>query len=276
MQFSSVFRKDLFVDKVILITGGGSGLGRCMAFELAQLGATVFIAGRTPEKLQKTVEEITRAGGKADWAVCDIREEQDVQKLVQTVLQRHKSLYGLVNNAGGQFPCPLEELSKNGWEAVIKNNLTGPFLMSKEVVRHAFKEEGGVIVNILADNRNGMPMMGHTGAARAGVENMTKTAAVEWAKYKVRVNAISPGIIESSGLETYDEKFKKIMKYFKPRIPLKRFGIDREVSGAVVFLLSPAASFITGINLQIDGGSTLTGLLPALDEYPPNLPFNEN
>lgn len=274
MIFPSIYKNDLFLHKVILITGGGSGLGRCMAQELAQLGATVFIAGRTEEKLKRTADEIISSGGKADWAVCDIREEQDVQNLVQTILKRHKTLHGLVNNAGGQFPCPLEDISKNGWEAVIKNNLTGAFLMSKEVVKQVFKEKGGVIVNILADNRNGMPMMGHSGAARAGVENFTKTAAVEWAKYKIRVNAISPGIIESSGLDTYDEKFKKLMKFFKPRIPLKRFGIDREVSAAVVFLLSPAASFITGINLQIDGGSTLTGLIPALEDYPPNLPFD--
>ncbi|HAZ13039.1 MAG: 2,4-dienoyl-CoA reductase [Bdellovibrionales bacterium GWA2_49_15] len=276
MTFPSIFKTDLFLNKVILITGGGSGLGRCMAQELAHLGATVFIAGRTEEKLKRTVEEVTASGGKADWAVCDIREEQDVQNLVQTILARHKNLHGLVNNAGGQFPCPLEEISKNGWEAVVKNNLTGAFLVSKEVLRQAFRQNGGAIVNILADNRNGMPMMGHSGAARAGVENLTKTAAVEWAKYKVRVNAISPGIIESSGLETYDEKFKKIMKFFKPRIPLKRFGIDREVSAAVVFLLSPASSFITGVNLQIDGGSTLTGLIPALEDYAPNLPFDQN
>ena len=240
MLFSSIYKNDLFLHKVILITGGGSGLGRCMAQELSQLGATVFIAGRTEEKLKRTAAEIISSGGKADWALCDIREEQDVQNLMQTILERHKTLHGLVNNAGGQFPCPLEDISKNGWEAVIKNNLTGAFLMSKEVVKQTFKENGGVIVNILADNRNGMPMMGHSGAARAGVENLTKTAAVEWAKYKIRVNAISPGIIESSGLETYDEKFKKLMKFFKPRIPLKRFGIDREVSAAVAFLLSPA------------------------------------
>src|SRR5437879_6056196 len=134
MAYSSVFKPGLFANQVILVTGGGSGIGRCTAHELASLGAKVVLSGRTQEKLEKTAHEIEKAGGKVDFVVCDIREEEQVAQLVSQILARHSRLDSVVNNAGGQFPAGLEKLSKNAWEAVVRNNLTGTFLVSREAV----------------------------------------------------------------------------------------------------------------------------------------------
>jgi citronellol/citronellal dehydrogenase len=274
MSYASVFRRDLFAGQVMLVTGGGSGIGRCIARELSSLGATVVISGRTKEKLEKTCEELSKAGGKPDFHVCDIREEDQVKGLFKDILAKHGKLSGLVNNAGGQFPSRLEALSKNAWEAVVRNNLTGTFLVSREALNQCFVPgKGGAIVNIMAEFRNGMPGMGHSGAARAGVDNMTKTASIEWAKYGVRVNGIAPGIVESSGLDTYDPKFMELTRKNAHKIPLKRFATESEISGAVAFLLSPAASYVTGVTLWIDGGLSLRGHTSPLEDYPASPAF---
>ncbi len=269
MSQKSIFRTDLFVGQVILVTGGGSGIGRATARELATLGAKVVIAGRQIEKLEKTASEIPAC----DWVACDIREEDQVKSMISTILERHGCLSAVVNNAGGQFPSPLEKLSKNGWDAVVRNNLTGTFLVSREAFTQYFKNNGGVIVNVVADFRNGMPMMGHTGAARAGVDNLTKTASVEWAKHKVRINAVAPGIVESSGLSNYDPAFMEAVRKNAHKIPLKRFATESEIAAAIIFLLSPAACYITGTLMQVDGGSSLRGHTSNLEEYEPIPPF---
>lgn len=268
MSQKSIFRKDLFAGQVILVTGGGSGIGRATARELSALGAKVVIVGRQAEKLQKAAAEIS-----ADWIVCDIREEEQVKATIATILERHGKLAAVVNNAGGQFPSSLESLSKNGWEAVVRNNLTGTFLVSREALNQHFKSHGGTIVNVVADFRNGMPQMGHTGAARAGVDNFTKTASIEWAKYKVRINSVAPGIVESSGLSNYDPAFMDAVRKNAHKIPLKRFATESEVASAIIFLLSPAACYITGATIPIDGGSSLRGHTANLEEYSPIPPF---
>ncbi|MEQ1876459.1 MAG: SDR family oxidoreductase [Bdellovibrionia bacterium] len=250
---------------MILVTGGGSGIGRSTARELASLGAKVVLAGRQAEKLQKTAAEIPGS----DWIVCDIREEEQVKTMFATILERHGNLSAVVNNAGGQFPAQLENLSKNGWDAVVRNNLTGTFLVSREALNQCFKKTGGAIVNVVADFRNGMPMMGHTGAARAGVDNFTKTASIEWAKYKVRINSVAPGIVESSGLSNYDPKFMEAVRKNAHKIPLKRFATESEIAAAIIFLISPAACYITGTLIQVDGGSSLRGHTSNLEEYAP-------
>lgn len=269
MAYSSVFKPGLFKNQIILVTGAGSGIGRCTAHELASLGATVVLAGRTLEKLEKVAAEIDKAGGKATVKACDIREEEQVADLFKHILSKHGKLDAVVNNAGGQFPSQLEKLSKNGWEAVIRNNLTGTFLVSREAVNQHFKDHGGCIVNIVADFRNGMPLLGHTGAARAGVDNFTKTASIEWARFGVRINSVAPGIIESSGLDSYDPRFIEAMRKNIPKIPMKRLGTESEISAAIVFLLSPAARYITGTLIQIDGGISLRGHTAPLEEYGP-------
>ena len=252
--YCSVFRPGLFAGRRILVTGGGSGIGRCIAHELASLGAHVALLGRTAGKLAAVAAEIADAGGiDPTTHVCDIRDEIQVKSAVASVLEAGAPIHGLVNNAGGQFRSPLKDISGNGFDAVVRNNLTGGFLMSREVFRQSMEQHGGSIVNIIANMWQSMPGMGHSGAARAGMLNLTQTAAVEWAYAGVRVNAVAPGIIASSGLNTYPEEFRPVMRTLLDWQPGKRFGTESEISAPVVFLLSPAAAFISGSCIRVDG-----------------------
>ena len=251
MSYQSIYRAGLFADQTVLVTGGGSGIGRCTAHELVALGARVALVGRKIEKLEAVAGEIAQVGGHATCHPCDIREEETVRQTVADVLAAHGRIDGLVNNAGGQFPAALKDISGKGWDAVVRNNLTGCFLMSREVYNQTMAAKGGAIVNMLADIWMGMPGMGHSGASRGGILNFTETAAIEWAP--VRVNAVAPGLIASSGLDTYAEPFKKSIRERHKQIPAGRYGTESEVAAAIVFLLSPAAGFISGTALRIDG-----------------------
>ena len=252
-MYRSVFAPALLRGQVVVVTGGGSGIGRCTAHELASLGAQVVLVGRKPEKLQAVQAEILADGGQASWQVCDIRQEDAVVALVQTVLRDHGRIDGLVNNAGGQYWTPLEAISAKGWEAVINTNLTGGFLVARECYRQWMSANGGAVVNIVADMWGSMPGMGHSGAARAGMVSFTETAALEWAVNGVRVNAVAPGYIASSGMDHYPLDMGDVLRAMRKTLPQGRFGNEAEVSGAIVFLLSPVASFITGSTLRVDG-----------------------
>ncbi len=256
MHYRSVFRPDLFRDRVVLVTGGGSGIGRCTAHELASLGAGLALAGRNADKLAAVREEIAAEypAVKVSIHSCDIRDEIMVSQTVTAALAEHGRIDGLFNNAGGQYPAPLKDISLKGWETVVRNNLTGGFLMARECYRQWMENHGGAIVNIIADIWGGMPGMGHSGAARAGMLNFTETAACEWACSGVRVNAVAPGWIASSGFENYPEPVKAMARTLKRRVPLQRMGTEAEISAAVVFLLGEAAAFITGACLRVDGG----------------------
>lgn len=240
MAYDSVFKPSLFSGQTIMVTGGGSGIGRCTAHELAALGAHVVLVGRKAEKLEKTVGEISEDGGSASWQACDIRDEEAVKAMVATVLAERGPIHHLVNNAGGQYPAPLASISQKGFETVVRTNLVGGFLVAREVFNQSMSKTGGSIVNMLADMWGGMPGMGHSGAARAGMENFTKTAAIEWGYAGVRVNAVAPGWIASSGMDTYEGAFKAIIPTLREHVPLKRIGSESEVAAAIVFLLSPA------------------------------------
>ncbi|MBL4869033.1 MAG: SDR family oxidoreductase [Pseudomonadales bacterium] len=256
MPYKSVLRPDVFKDQIIIVTGGGSGIGRCISHEVASLGANVMLLGRTLSKLETVAAEIEEDGGRAECYTVDIRDDARVAEVIGEIVAKHKVIHGLVNNAGGQFPAPMEAISKNGFEAVVKNNLVGGFLMARETFKQSMKENGGSIVNITADCTNGFPNMAHTGAARAGMENLTKTAAWEWGGHGVRVNAVAPGLIASSGFDTYtDVDFKKKFKKAHYSVPLKRLGNEAEISAAVCFLLSPGAAYMSGDMLQVDGGA---------------------
>ncbi len=253
MTYTSVFKEKLFSGQVILVTGGGSGIGRCTAHELAALGAQVVLLGRNLEKLQAVTAEIEQDGGLASYQVCDIRNEEMVKAAIAAMVKAHGQIDGLVNNAGGQYITPLEKISAKGWEAVINTNLTGGFLVARECYVQSMQARGGAIVNIVADIWGSMPGMAHSGAARAGMVSLTETAALEWAQSGVRVNAVAPGYIASSGMDHYPPEAGPMLREMRETVPLGRFGTEAETSAAIVFLLSPAASFISGTTLRVDG-----------------------
>ncbi len=267
-QYDSIFRPGLFAGQSIIVTGGGSGIGRCTAHELAHLGAHVILIGRKQAKLDTVQAEIAEDGGRASTATLDIRIEDDVKRVIGELLAAHGPIQGLVNNAGGQFPAPLVAINQKGWETVVRTNLTGGFLMSRELFLQGMRSSGGAIVNIVADMYGGMPMMGHSGAARAGMVNFTETAAVEWASAGVRVNAVAPGWIASSGLDTYtDPNIRATLPKVRQAVPLKRLAEEAEVAAAINFLLSPAAAYLTGVTLRVDGGSTLNSRMFPLPDH---------
>ena len=255
MSYQSGFREGLFAGQTVFIPGGGGGLGRCIAHELASLGASVVLAGRTLEKLERTEAEITEDGGVVLGCYSlELRDEEAVVDLVAKVIEQHGPIDGLVNAAGGQFPAHLENLSLNVWNAVLENNLTSYFLVAREVFKQSMREHGGSIVNIGADYESGMPGMGHNGAARAGLSNFTFTAASEWARSGVRVNCVIPGFIATTGLDRYPEEDWQALASIDRRIPLARHGTAAEISAMVVFLLSDMAAYVTGANFRVDGG----------------------
>ncbi|TAL16719.1 MAG: SDR family oxidoreductase [Aquabacterium sp.] len=273
-HYDSIFRPGLFKGQVHIVTGGGSGIGRCTAHELASLGAHVVLIGRTEQKLLDVAAEIREDGGSASTWAIDIRDEDSVKATLAQIVEAHPQIHGLVNNAGGQFPAPLAAISKRGFEAVVSTNLTGGFLVAREVFNQSMQKHGGAIVNMAADMWNGMAGMGHSGAARAGMVNLTKTAAYEWAYCGVRVNCVAPGWIASSGMDRYGEGMRPILRQLKNNLPLRRMGLEAEVSSVICFLLSPGAAFTTGVTVAIDGGAPLhTALYPTMD-HQRSQPYN--
>ena len=255
MSYQSGFKEDLFAGQTLLVAGGGGGLGRCIAHELASLGANVILAGRTAAKLERTQSEITEDGGRVLGAYpIELRDEEAVCSLISSVVSSHGPIHGLVNAAGGQFPSHLADLSLNGWNAVLHNNLTSYFLLAREVYKQCLRTHGGSIVNIGADYENGMPGMGHNGAARAGLSNFTQTAATEWGRDGVRVNCVIPGFIATTGLDRYPEEDWDALVSIERKIPLARHGTAAEISAMVVFLMSPMAAYTTGADFRVDGG----------------------
>ncbi|MDI9333061.1 MAG: SDR family oxidoreductase [Cytophagales bacterium] len=253
-QYQSIFAPQLFAGKTIVVTGGGSGIGRCTAHELASLGANVVLIGRNEDKLKSVCKEIPTAS----YQVCDIRSEELVRAVITRIVAKHGRIDGLVNNAGGQYISSLASTSLKGWEAVVSSNLTGGFLMARECFVQSMQAHGGAVVNIVADMWGSMPNMGHSGAARAGMVSFTETAAAEWACQGVRVNAVAPGYIASSGMDHYPPEAGEMLRAMAKTVPLGRFGNEAETSAAIVFLLSPAASFISGSVLRVDGARPQT------------------
>ncbi|KAG8559948.1 hypothetical protein GDO81_017501 [Engystomops pustulosus] len=197
MAARSVFSAGLFRDKVAIVTGGGTGIGKAIASELLGLGCNVVIASRKLDRLKETAEnlvtQISPANPNRVTALkCNIRKEEEVESMVKTTLNIYNRIDFLINNGGGQFPSPSEEISAKGWNAVVETNLTGTFYCCKAVYNAWMKEHGGAIVNIIADMWKGFPGMAHTGAARAAVDNLTKSLAIEWAHTGVRINSVCP------------------------------------------------------------------------------------
>jgi citronellol/citronellal dehydrogenase len=266
---ATIFRKGLFEGHVAIVTGGGSGIGFATARSLLSLGAKVAICGRNPEKLTRAEGEL-RAFGDVLAATCDIREPDNVSAFVATVGERFGRATVLVNNAGGQFPTTAETVSTRGWEAVVRNNLNGTFFMTQAVAtKHMIPNRRGRIVNVIANVARGFPGMVHTGAARAGVENMTKTLAIEWATHNVQVNAIAPGVIKTSGTDQYPPE---LIEASRKKTPMKRVASAGEVAELIVYLACDAAYFVTGECWYIDGGAHLWGDNWSIDHEPPPPP----
>ena len=250
-----VFAPGILRDQVAIITGGGSGIGLATAHEMVRLGARVAICGRNPAKLEAAADQLRHAGGTVHSQPCDIREPAQVEAFVTAVIGALGAVDIVVNNAGGQFPSPAQHISPNGFLAVVKNNLVGTFHVCREVANQAMiPANRGRIINVIANIYRGFPGMVHTGAARAGVENMTMTLAVEWAQFGILVNAVAPGLILSSGTAQYPPQ---LLERGIRETPLGRAGTCDEVAAAIVFLASPAAQFITGATLRLDGGQAL-------------------
>lgn len=251
-----MFSQGTFQDKIVFVTGGGSGIGYTIAQKFLELGATVYIASRKQERIDKAVEEL-KAFGHVIGTTMDIRDETQIETVAQQIKAGSSRLDILINNAGGQFPTAAEMMSPNGFRAVINNNLNGTFLVTQIMAKTFFiPQKEGNIINIIANIYRGFPGMAHTGAARAGVDNLTKSLAVEWSRFNIRVNAIAPGIIQSSGLDQYPPAF---LQGINKKIPMKRTGTVDEVAWPTLFLASPLSSYVTGETLYVDGGNRLWG-----------------
>ena len=275
-----VFAPGILADQVAMVTGGGSGIGLATAVEMARLGARVAICGRNSDKLEAARDRIATAIAEADRmgdargrvhaGPCDIREPDQVSAFVASVVERFGHIDILVNNAGGQFPAPAQQISPNGFAAVIRNNLVGTFQVTREVANQSMIERRhGRIINVTANIYRGFPGMAHTGAARAGVENLTMSLAVEWAQFGILVNAVAPGIITSTGTTRYPPE---IVQRAVAQTPLARAGTVDEVAAAIVFLASPAAQYITGATLRVDGAQALWGDVWGVTDPRPGTP----
>ena len=254
-----MFAPALFKDRVAVITGGGTGLGLAVAKRLGELGARVTIASRNSENLERGSAELRHAGLDPLCIQLDVRNPEQVDEMVQRVLRHFGRIDILVNNAAGNFICRAEDLSPNGWNAVINIVLNGSFYCSRAVGRHMIaRGKGGAIVSVLANYVwTGSAGTVHSAAAKAGVMSMTQTLAVEWARHRIRVNAVAPGPIESPGAAKQLWNTPEAVEKITRTVPLERWGQPSEVADAVAFLASEGAGFITGETLTIDGGAWL-------------------
>jgi NAD(P)-dependent dehydrogenase (short-subunit alcohol dehydrogenase family) len=246
-----MFPDSMLAGEVAIVSGGGSGLGRQTALELARCGAKVTVCGRRAEPLQETVA--LDPCGLVQAQVCDIREEAEVQRLVDGVLQRHERIDLLVNNAGGQFLAPAESITPKGFRTVMRLNVEGTWLLTHAVATKAMipSERGGKIFSVTLSPHNGMPGMAHSGAARAAVENLMRTLAIEWARFDIRLLAIAAGQFAT---QTLLSKYPRaIVERLSETIPAGRLGEEHEFASLVAYLASPAASFISGTVITIDG-----------------------
>lgn len=256
-SMQSIFREDIFKNKVAIVTGGGTGIGLCIAEELARGGAKVVIASRKMERLIPAAKGLSRDyNAEVIPMTVNIRELEQVEKLFDDVLEKFGRIDFLVNNGGGQFFTAAQAINERGWKAVIDTNLNGTWNMCSTAAHKWMLANGGKIVTIVADMWNGFPGMVHTGAARAGIVNMAQTLAVEWAANNIQVNCVAPGTIISSGMNNYPPG---IVEAAWRVIPAKRLGKPEEIAAAVCFLLSPAADFISGETIKVDGGGSLWG-----------------
>jgi len=247
---SRIFADGLLDGQVIVVSGGGSGLGRATAIELAACGATVIVAGRRPEPLEETAGLCEP--GRCHAHACDIRVEDQVTSLVDAVLERHGRIDALVNNAGGQFMSAAEDITPKGFRTVVGLNLEGTWLMTHAVATRAMiPAGGGKVINVTLSPHHGLPGMTHSSAARAAVENMTRTLSIEWARFNIRLTAIASGHFGTEALKKYP---KPVYEGVAATVPLGRLGDPAEQAWLVAYLASPAGDYHSGSILTVDGG----------------------
>ena len=268
---SRLFKNDVLDGQVALITGGGTGIGAAIARELASQGARIVIASRKADRIAKAAAGLSAELGQEVLGLpCDIRDRDAVSALVEGTLAQRGRLDILVNNGGGQFLSPAEMIRPKGWDAVVETNLTGTWNLTRAAADAWMLKHGGRVINITMLTDRGFPGMAHSVAARAGVEALSRTLAVEWAAYGLRVNCVQPGLILSSGMNNYPDG-GELARQTQAEIPLKRLGSCEEVAWMVAFLAGPAGAYITGQVLTLDGGRTLWGNTWPIPD-PPHLP----
>jgi citronellol/citronellal dehydrogenase len=246
---SQIFRPGLLDGQVIVVTGGGSGLGRATALELASLGATVVVAGRRIGPLEETAKLC--GSGRCEAVQCDIREEQQVGALVDGVLERHGKIDTLVNNAGGQYMSPAEDITAKGFDTVVRLNLEGTWLMTHAVATKAMiPGGGGKVISVTLSPHHGLPGMAHSSAARAAVENLMRVLSIEWARFGIRLNAIATGHFETDAIQKYPEPVRAGVAR---TVPLQRMGQPEEQAWLVAYLASRAGDYYSGAIFTLDG-----------------------
>lgn len=248
-----MYAPNLFQDQVALVTGGRSGIGYGIAEQLLKLGAKVVICARKAEPLAVAAAELAKLGPCIHQA-CDIRKSEELEALADRIESEFGRLDLLVNNAGGQFPSLARYINDKGWNAVINTNVNGTFYATRVMANRFFiPQKSGNVVNIVVNHHRGFPGMAHTGAARAAVENLTKSLAQEWAIYNIRLNCVAPGTIISSGLDTYAEPVKALLDEMEEENLMRRHGTIEDVANAVLFFASPLSAYTSGVTLYVDG-----------------------
>jgi citronellol/citronellal dehydrogenase len=247
---SQIFAPGLLDGQVAVVSGGGTGLGRATALELAACGARVVVCGRRTEPLEETAA--MAEGGRCEAVECDIREEAQVAALVDGALERHGRIDLLVNNAGGQYMTPAEDITPKGFRTVMGLNVEGTWLMTHAVATKAMipDDRGGKIVNVTLSPHHGLPAMAHSSAARAAVENLTRVLSIEWARFGIKLTALAAGHFRTDALRKYPEPVQQGVAY---TVPLQRLGEPEEAAWLVAYLASPGGDYFSGAVLTLDG-----------------------
>jgi NAD(P)-dependent dehydrogenase (short-subunit alcohol dehydrogenase family) len=246
---SEIFAPGALAGRVVLVTGGGTNLGKQAAIELVSAGAQVVIAGRREDVLGAAAEEI---GERCSFAAGDIRKAADATRIIDAVRERHGRLHALVNNAGGQYFTPAEDITTKGWQAVARLNVDGTYTMIRAAVGGGFDAEGGTVVNVTVSPHHGMPAMAHTGAARAAVEALTRELAAEWVHRRIAVVAAAIGRFDTESLRKYPEG---VWRGAARSVPLQRLGTMQEFGWLIALLCGPLGRALSGSVVTLDGGA---------------------
>jgi len=258
-EFRSPLIDDANAGRTAIVTGGGTGIGRATARELARTGARVAICGRRPEPIEETRAELEAAGREVLAMPCDVREPEQVEGFLDAVGERFGAVDVLVNNAGGQFEAPLESIALKGLRAVHRLNVDAPWHLTNRVAeRWMIPNRSGFVCFIGFSPRRGVPQMAHSSAARAALENMASTIAIEWSRYGIRAVCIAAGLIQTEGMLQYGGQ--PLVDELATMVPMQRPGRPEEVAATIAFLASEGGGYVTGSTVTVDGGADAWGL----------------